>query len=119
MVLPGSGSVDIPLYLEPELDLGGLDLEPRRMHLPRRQVVPVPGPIALLAAVDGQEKLTLGDDAAVLRLVGVRLDDGARWVGREEHLTAVGGEAKRVERPVEGRKIPNPIREVLPRHREL
>src|SRR5438477_12100712 len=89
---------------KPELDLRGLDVEARRVHDVRRQVVPVARAVARFLAVDDQQKLALCDDADVLGGVAMRLDHRALGNRGEEHIAVLRLEPVGVERALERRQ---------------
>src|SRR3989442_13514090 len=83
---------------KPEFDLGGLDVEARRVHHERGKLVPVARAIAGFLALDHEEELALRDDADVLRVVAVRLDHRTLRIGGEEHIAVLRLQLEGVER---------------------
>jgi hypothetical protein len=68
------------------------------------EVIPLAWAKPLLATFGEEDQLSRSDNANVLRIVGVRVNDGAGWVGCEQHVAAFRRQSVGLERPVKPRK---------------
>ncbi len=78
-----AGRTGLESSLKPDLDLRGPDFEACAMNLTCFEVVPLPRPAALLRTIRNEDEFALGDHTAVLSVVRVVRDLGARWIGCE------------------------------------
>src|SRR5262249_35821353 len=95
--------------VEPEFDLRGVRIEPRRMRRLGGDVIPLTGAVAVFLAVQRENQLSLGDDPHVLGLMMMKGDRRSGRIRREQDVTAVCREPECLEWSVELREPSNPM----------
>lgn len=68
------------------------------------EVIPLAGAQPLLATFGREDQLSRSDNTDILRLVAMRVDDGASWIRRKEHIAAIRCQAIGFEGAFEPRK---------------